>query len=144
MWWIHNRLSKGVRKVIPSCVLWSICKKYPSADGSYIPFKESRYDEARQLYGDNWCTLWGLNFRDPLDLRLPNFRRCYKINPLRCRHTTSHGHGINVEMTSCVYRVKAIHRLKMIIKYFQIYKGKHRLKIGILKLVVTIFYKIHK
>ena len=52
-WWIHNRLGKGVRKVIPSCALWSIREKYPSADGSYIPFKESRDDEARQLYGDN-------------------------------------------------------------------------------------------
>ena len=30
----------------------------------------------------------------------------------------------------------------MIIKYFQIYKRKHRLKIGIVKLVVTIFEKI--
>ena len=29
----------------------------------------------------------------------------------------------------------------MIIKYFQIYKRKHRLKIGILKLVVAMFYK---
>ena len=46
-WWIHNRLGKGVKKVIPSCALWSIRKKYPSADGSYIPFKESRDDEAR-------------------------------------------------------------------------------------------------
>ena len=52
-WWIHNRLGKGVRKVIPSCTLWSIREKYASADGSYIPFKESRDDEARQLFGDN-------------------------------------------------------------------------------------------
>ena len=50
LWWIHNQLGKGVRKVIPSCTLWSIREKYPSADGSYIPFKESREDEARQLY----------------------------------------------------------------------------------------------
>ena len=52
-WWIHNQLGKGVRKVIPSCALWSIREKYPSADGSHIPFKESRDDKARQLYGDN-------------------------------------------------------------------------------------------
>ena len=51
-WWIHNRLGKGVRKVIPSCTLWSIREKYPSADGSYMSFKESHEDEARQLYGD--------------------------------------------------------------------------------------------
>ena len=50
LWWIHNQLGKGVRKVIPSCTLWSIREKYPSADGSYIPFKESREDKARQLY----------------------------------------------------------------------------------------------
>ena len=50
---INNRLGKGVRKVIPSCALWSIREKYPSANGSCIPFKESRDDEARQLYGDN-------------------------------------------------------------------------------------------
>ena len=52
-WWIHNRLGKWVRKVIPSCALWNIRQKYPSADGSYIPFNESRDDEARELYGDN-------------------------------------------------------------------------------------------
>ena len=51
---INNyQLGKGIRKVIPSCSLWSICEKYPSADGSYIPFKESQDNEARQLYGDN-------------------------------------------------------------------------------------------
>ena len=68
MWWVHNRLGKEVRKVIPPCAVWSIREKYPSANGSYIPFKESREDEARQLYGDNSCTLRGLNFRDLLDL----------------------------------------------------------------------------
>ena len=52
-WWVHSRLGKRVRKVIHSCTLWSICKKYPSATGSYIPFKESNEKEARQLYGDN-------------------------------------------------------------------------------------------
>ena len=51
--WTRNRLGKGVKKVIPSCALWSIREKYPSVDGSYIPFKESRDDKARQLYGDN-------------------------------------------------------------------------------------------
>ena len=52
-WWIHNRFGKGVRKVFPSCALWSIREKYPSTDGSYIPFKESSADKARQLCGDN-------------------------------------------------------------------------------------------
>ena len=94
LWWIHNRLGKEVRKVIPSCALWSIREKYPSADGSYIPFKESRDDETRQLYRDNWCTLRGLNFRYLLDLGanhegLPKLCRWHKINPLPYRHTTT-------------------------------------------------------
>ena len=61
-------MGKWVGKVIPSCALWSIHKKYPSSDGSYIPFKGGCEDKARQFYGDNWCTLRGLNFRDLLDL----------------------------------------------------------------------------
>ena len=61
-----------------------------------------------------------------------------------CLNVYSHRRWINVETTSCVYRVKAKHRLNMIIKYFQTYKRKHSLKIGILKLVVTFFNKIRK
>ena len=38
---------------MPPRALWSIHEKYSSADRSYIPFKESPDDEARQLYGDN-------------------------------------------------------------------------------------------
>ena len=66
--WIHNWLGKGVRKVILSCSLWIIRKKYPSANGSYIPFKRSRENKARKVCGDNWCTFRGLNFRDLLDV----------------------------------------------------------------------------
>ena len=62
-------MGKGVRKVIPSWApLWSIHIRYPSANGSYIPFKESYKNEARQPHGDNWCTLRGLNFKDLLGL----------------------------------------------------------------------------
>ena len=73
-----------VSKIIPSCVLWSISKKYPSADGSYIPFKESNENKAKQLYGDNWCTLGGSNFKDVLDLGanyegLPKLCRWHKV-----------------------------------------------------------------
>ena len=94
LWWIHNWLGKAFRKVIPSCALWSICEKCPSANGSYIPFKESCDDEAKQLYGDNWCTLRGFNFIDLLDLGVNNEGFCklccwHKINPLPCRHMTS-------------------------------------------------------
>ena len=44
-------MGKGVRKVIPSCALWSIHEKYPLADGSLIPFKEICDHKAKQLYG---------------------------------------------------------------------------------------------
>ena len=37
-WWIHSRLGKGVWKVIPSCVVWSIRKNYPSENGVYTDF----------------------------------------------------------------------------------------------------------
>ena len=33
-----------------------------------VTSKESCEENAWQLYGDNWCTLRGLNFRDLLDL----------------------------------------------------------------------------
>ena len=43
-------------------------QKYPSDDGSYIPFKGRNETEARELYGDNWCTLRRLSFKGLLDL----------------------------------------------------------------------------
>ena len=94
LWWIYNWLGKGFRKAIPSCALWSIREKYPSANGSYIPFKETCDNEVKQLYGDNWCTLRGFNFIDLLDLGVNNEGFCklccwHKINPLPCRHMTS-------------------------------------------------------
>ena len=101
-------------------------------------------------------TLRWINFRDHLDLGanhegLPKLPRWHKINPFpvdtRRRfnvYSTSHWPRISVETTSCVYRVKAKHRLQLIMKCFQICKWKHLLKIGILKPVVTIFYKICK
>ena len=68
----------------PKCALWSNREKYPSADGSYIPFYESHEDETRQTDEGDWCTLRGLNFRDLLDLGanhkgLPNFCWWHKI-----------------------------------------------------------------
>ena len=44
-WWVHQRLGKGVRRVIPSCALWAIRNMYPSSDGNYKPFEEKRDDE---------------------------------------------------------------------------------------------------
>ena len=37
-WWIHSRLGKGVWKVTPSCVVWSIRKNYPSENDVYTNF----------------------------------------------------------------------------------------------------------
>ena len=51
--WVHSRLGKGVRKVIPSSRFMEYSQKYPSDDGSYIPFKGRNETEARELYGDN-------------------------------------------------------------------------------------------
>ena len=44
-WWVHQRLGKGVRRVIPSCALWAIRNQYPSSDGNYKPFEEKKDDE---------------------------------------------------------------------------------------------------
>ena len=45
--WVHNRLGKDVRKVIPACTMKEIRKNYPSKDGKYIPVMESTKDENR-------------------------------------------------------------------------------------------------
>ena len=40
-WWIHTRLGKGLRRIIPACVVKKIREEYPSADGSYTGFQEN-------------------------------------------------------------------------------------------------------
>ena len=42
--WIHNRLGKGVRNVIPSCALWEIPNKSLSQDNKHANFVESAID----------------------------------------------------------------------------------------------------
>ena len=51
-WWVHNKLGKGVRKVIPSCAVWAICDKIPSETDDYIPFKEYKEEEAKVFSKD--------------------------------------------------------------------------------------------
>lgn len=46
-WWIHNRLGKGVRRVIPSCAIWAIRNRYPDENATYIPFREATEEENR-------------------------------------------------------------------------------------------------
>ena len=48
-WWVHNRLGKGVRRVIPSCAIWAIRDKFPQENNVYEPFRESSEEEARLL-----------------------------------------------------------------------------------------------
>ncbi|XP_070540792.1 P2X purinoceptor 7-like [Ptychodera flava] len=40
--WEYGRLGRGNRVVCPSCVVWMIRDKFPSGDGSYTGFRDSR------------------------------------------------------------------------------------------------------
>ena len=40
IWWVYGKLGRGVRKRIPSCVMWAIREIYPSGDGKYVPYAE--------------------------------------------------------------------------------------------------------
>jgi hypothetical protein len=37
--WSHGHLGKGIRRVIPSCVVRTIRESYPEADGQYTGFR---------------------------------------------------------------------------------------------------------
>ena len=39
IYWIRNKLGKGIRKVIPSCVVVAIRHKFPEADNVYTWYK---------------------------------------------------------------------------------------------------------
>ena len=36
VWWIYQRLGRGNRRVLPSCILWKIREHYPKANGRYV------------------------------------------------------------------------------------------------------------
>ena len=44
IWWIFERSGKNNRRVIPSCVVWTIRKLYPEANGQYVRFNEREID----------------------------------------------------------------------------------------------------
>ena len=39
IYWTHSRLGKGIRKVIPSCIVLAIRQEFPEADNVYTGFK---------------------------------------------------------------------------------------------------------
>ena len=42
IWWIYTKLGKGVRRVIPSCVVLKICQNFPEDSDQYVPYKQGR------------------------------------------------------------------------------------------------------
>ena len=44
IWWVFQRLVKNNRRVIPSCVVWTIRKLYLEANGQYVRFNEGEID----------------------------------------------------------------------------------------------------
>ena len=52
IWWVHDRLGRYVRKVIPACVVKAIRAVYPNADGNYTGFRT--HDESYSEVELSW------------------------------------------------------------------------------------------
>ena len=44
IWWVYQKLGKGNRRVIPSCVLWIIRNTFPEENGKYVLYSEGEKD----------------------------------------------------------------------------------------------------
>lgn len=50
--WVHGRLGSGIRKIIPSCIVSAIRRKFPEETGIYTGFIEG--DETEVEYDAGW------------------------------------------------------------------------------------------
>ena len=55
VWWIYQRLGRGNRRVLPSCILWKIREHYPRANGRYVLENEGEKN-IRSLYYKAYIT----------------------------------------------------------------------------------------
>lgn len=44
VWWVFQRLGKGNRRVLPSCVIWKIRNSFEEEDGVYSLYSEGGKD----------------------------------------------------------------------------------------------------
>ena len=42
--WMFDRLGKGNRRVIPSCVIWAIRNCFPEDNDNYVNYEEGKKD----------------------------------------------------------------------------------------------------
>ena len=50
--WVHGKLGKGNRKIIPSCVVTCIRKEFPDPNGNYTGFLDGTEEQAE--YDSSW------------------------------------------------------------------------------------------